>query len=740
MVSHINIQPSFAHPENYGVFNELLQNNGYMSIYTGDINEVTFSSYYHSLVNLMKDGIEHPYWHGAAKVRLTFTDGKSCSVTLNDLFINFIMWEAILRVNERIESKYLFMPKTCSMKEVAKYLDKHVVLPKKRYYSNRYLNNVIASCTDKFSDSDSVAFYLADSICLYDDVQLMKKSERYKELLHMDISTVALDKVKDTLTEATNEAVDIILASKKLLGYDHCLTSNFRTGEALNRKQFTETYIGLGVQADAAGNIIPYNISESFINHGLEDIGVFYIESARARKALIYSHKNVSTTGTFARISKLCNMNTWLYPDPNYSCDTRNPVPFIIRDQKMLNRFIGRYFRRVKFGPEEVITEDSIDIIGQEIWLRSPMTCASHAAGRGICYRCYGDLAYTNSDINIGIMAAELLSSDLTQRLLSAKHLLETQIKKIIWLEDFDKFFYIDTNKILLNNPSDFRGYKMVIKVDDLISGDYDEEEFESDDDDDGEFIIVDTKSAFYLTEFVIESPSGEKFVIRSQDYDKMITSDFLNNLITKKLNKLTDEDYISIDLSECDEHMFTILVENSELTRTLGMINTLINKSSVTSSMSIPEMLQRFNDTLTEANLDLCSVHAEVMISNQVVSTRDSLKKPSWQYEGEPYKINAITTQLENNPSVTISLSYQDVARQLYSAKTYKKFAPSQMDLFFVKRPQELLENIPIEETVYKKDDVDLYKFMRTPTVTVENPDEPGSATTRLIPFIINE
>lgn len=730
---------SFRHRKNYGPFNELLDNNGFMQLYAGDINEVTYTSYYNSLIAMMKDGIEHPYWQGQGKVRVTFTDGKACNLTLNDLFTNMIMWEAILRVGERIESKYLFMPKACNVSSISKYLNKHVVLPKKKIYSNRYLNNVLASCTDKFADSDAVAFYMADSICYHDDVLLMNKSQRYNELLHIDISSVPIDRVKDALTAATNEAIDIIQAAKELLGYNHCLASNFRTGEALNRKQFTETYIGLGIQADAAGNIIPMIISKAFITGALEDMCVLFIEAARARKALIYSHKNVSTTGSFARISKLCNMDTWLYPDPNFSCSTRNPIPTIIRDRKMLSRFIGRYFRRTKFGIEENITEDTIDIIGETIWLRSPMTCASHAAGRGICYRCYGDLAFTNSDINIGIMAAELLSSALTQRLLSAKHLLETKIKKIIWCDEFDRFFYVDTNKIMLNDVTALKGYKMIIKIDDLTIGDFEDDEPIDEDDEEGFDSSDVSKNNFCLTEFIVESPFGERSLVKSVDYDKMIASDQLNAIIIKKMAKVADEEYIVIDMAECEDHVFTVTVENSELTQTLGMINTLINKTSVTSAMTTEEMLQKFNDTLMEAGLDLCSVHAEVMIANQIVSVRDPYKRPSWQYENEPYKINAMSTQLDNNPSVAISLSYQDVPRQLYSAKTYKKTAPSQMDLFFVKHPQELLESVEVEPTEHETDEVDLYKFMRPQTIKVEgNPDDPNSASVRLNPFII--
>lgn len=724
------ISQSFAYPQNYGPFIHLLENGGYMVLHTSDINEVTYNHYFNSLTNLMVDGIEHPYWHGQGKVRVVFTDGEQCTLTLNDLLINFILWYCPIMINEPISSKYLFWEKKITMKKVVEYLDANIVKPNKTRFSNRYLNNIIATCTDKFRVADSVSLYLADTINLYDDVQLMKACPRYRELLHLDLTGLAIDKVKEVLTDATNEAVNIIENSKALMGYHHCLTSNFRTGEALNKKQFTETYIGIGTQADATGNVIPEIIKTSFINGGLSDIVPLFMEAARARKALILSHHNVGTTGAFARILKLCNMDTFLHQDPDYRCNTKNLEKITITDAQTLYRYNDRYYRFTPGGIEYILKDTDTDLIGKTVYFRSPMTCASHAAGHGICYRCYGDLAYTNSDINVGIIAAELLSSSLTQRLLSAKHLLETVIKKIIWCSDFERFFTVDVNQIILNPGEDYRGYKMILKTDDLIT---DEDESDSDD----ISMFEGASSNYYVTEFILETPTGERCLIRSEDSDKMVMTDMLNDIVTRKLNKATDEDSISIDLNTIEGGLFVVVIENSELTKTLGVINNIINKTSVTSSMNRDEILQKFIDTLNEANLELNAVHAEVILSNQIVSTRDMFKRPSWEYENEPYKINALSTQLENHPSVTTSLSYQNVARQLYSAKTFRKHKPSSMDLFFAEFPQELLQTIKVDPTEANRNDVDLYKFMKPKNAT---PGDKTEATTELInPFIIH-
>ena len=91
-----------------------------------------------------------------------------------------------------------------------------------------------------------------------------------------------------------------------------------------------------------------------------------------------------------------------------------------------------RFYRFNEKGIEYLLdAEKDQHLIGQTLLFRSPQTCASAARGNGICYRCYGNLAYANRNINIGQIAAEQLSSIYTQTLLSAKHLLESAIIKM---------------------------------------------------------------------------------------------------------------------------------------------------------------------------------------------------------------------------------------------------------------------------------------------------------------------
>ena len=703
----IEVSDSFEHPENYGPYIELLQNNGRMTVRTADINKISYNFWFETLVNFMKDGIEHPYWHGAAKIDVIFTDGQRVILTPNDFMFNLIMWYSAVVIDEPISCKYLFWVKELKNSAIVDYLDKVLVEIQRSKHSNRFLNNAIADCTARFAVVDSVSKYFANTINFYDDIALMKKNPRYKQLLHLDLTGQALDKVNNITADATSEAIDIIKSSKKELGYDHCLAGNFRTGEALNTKQFCEVYISIGTKSDANGQIFPMIMNTSYINGGLYTLAYMTMDDSNTRKATIYSHINVGVTGHLARRLRLLNQVTFLNADPNFVCKSRNPEEVIIRDAATLERFNNRYYMLVPNGVTHKLNKyTDKHLIGKKIYVRSPMTCASYAAGKGICYKCYGDLAYTNATINIGVLAAELLSSNLTQRLLSAKHLLKTNITTINWCDEFDRYFTVNINEIRLNNDEDFRGYKIHLSVDDL-----DIIEYEDDEEDDNASSIMhkDENNVYSIDRFILETPYGECIPIHSKAYDKMTLSGKLAQVVEHKLNKDPNAEVITIDLSYIDYELFRVDIENIEMTKSLKDIENIINKVSVTTSMDRNQILQAFIDTLNTTGIKLDAVHAEVILANQMFSQNED-EDIGWEYKVPKYIIYPLDKSLLRNPSVTISLSFQHIVRQLSDPRTFKKHRPSNMDLFFMVHPQEYLQSTSVVPTVHEVEEIDLY------------------------------
>ena len=83
----------------------------------------------------------------------------------------------------------------------------------------------------------------------------------------------------------------------------------------------------------------------------------------------------------------------------------------------------------------------------------------------------------------------------------------------------------------------------------------------------------------------------------------------------------------------------------------------------------------------------------------NQIRRGDDILETPEWQYQNQKnYKIITLKKALSNNPSITVSLMYQEIKRMLINPITFQKKAPSITDLFFMTQPQEYLSSKYVE------------------------------------------
>ena len=729
MVSKLKIRTPFSHRENYGPFNKLLDCPmlpATMVLHASDINNMTYDYYLKCITNFMVDGIETPIWHGLGKVDVIFADNVRCTLTINDLLFNIIMWYVAVSVNEPITSRFLFWDRSITNNNITNYINRNFLNDNEYKCNNKFLNNVIADCTGNYSIIDKVSKYLSDTVNLYDDVVLMSKSKEYYDALHLDISNSPLDKHKEIIDEATNIAIDNIKNSKKYLGYDHSLASNFISGEALNKKQFSEVYISIGTKPDANGEVIPHIINNGFINGGLEDYRERYIESYASIEATIESHVSVSKSGDFARKLILLNSPSRLNRDPHRFCNTRNFEHITIDCENTLCRLDKRYYKLIPNGVTYRLSKNDKSLIGKSIYLYSPMTCADYAAGRGVCYRCYGDLAYVNCDINIGTFAAELLSNMFTQRKLSTKHILATNISKIEWVPEFEEFFYVEIDRIMFDKAKYQSGFSIIINTDDIQNDEIDEDSDEDDVEEDNDFFSPNYDTGYYVSEFILKCPDGNTISIHSKSYNKLYFSKELYDYITYK-NSDNEASTISVNMNDIEGSLFSVMVENTSLNKALPDITNIIDKTNVTSSMDKDQILQEFISALNASNIKMNSVHAEILLSNQIRSSENIYEIPAWQYKDPGYTILSLRQALNNNPSVAISLSYQNIKKQFNSASTYDKNKPSIFDLNFEINPQPYMDQDIIvkdkdEDTDYITADYASQPKLINPFVVLDN------------------
>ena len=84
------------------------------------------------------------------------------------------------------------------------------------------------------------------------------------------------------------------------------------------------------------------------------------------------------------------------------------------------------------------------------------------------------------------------------------------------------------------------------------------------------------------------------------------------------------------------------------------------------------------------EANIDVSFVHASVILYPLIRDINNVLSRPDFTKYDAKYRILTVKSALEKHPSITISLSYQWLARQLQTVDTYLKTAPSYLDDFY--------------------------------------------------------
>lgn len=711
-----------VHPENYGPFAGLI-NGEKLKVDVRSLNKGNWLAHYNSLLNLFKDGIETELVQKAF-ITVVFSNNEEFDLTLPDFLLNMIMWGMLYRTEVPILPCHIFFANEIKKDTIKDYIDKFLIDVSRKRFTNKELNNIIDDTLFRMHDIDDFAMFLANTVNLEDNIFLMDQCPEFYDCMHADLTGVPLEDVKAVGMDYANKAISIMKESSQYLGYDHCLADACRASEGINPKQFKEFTINIGTKPNGQGGIFEKPIMKSFINGGVASPVDYFIESSTGRTAQIIKYNNVGSSGHFARILGLNNMDSSLYPNPQYDCHSRNYVEITVRDKKALKMLKNRYYRLHPQGMEYIIRTTDKHLIGQKIYLRSPVTCASAARGKGICYKCYGDLSYTvfdaelNFGINIGRIASEILSSSLTQKLLSAKHLLETFIEKITWTDKFYELFEIEGNLVHLNPEVNPKYFRMVISPESIeLENEEDDDLSSSDDDENGTAIYNE-----YLCEFDVVDDNGEVYHIGSDKNAKLYLSTELNLIIRKKGEPIDGKIYI--DFTELkSNNLFIIPIENNELSKTLDRLTDLLNKNGTISYHTIHTLLQALIDTAIEGGLNIASTHLEVILSNQIRDKENILERARWFEINPEYEILPLNKALTNNPSVTISMSYQKVSRLLYNPLTYKKNGSSFMDLFFMEKPQYAIRGIDYNP----EEDPNRYKHGEycDPMIFFEDPDK---------------
>lgn len=727
----------------YGVFTPVVYGRS-ISINVADITEETIDDYTNNLKDVFLDYIEIPAVQNT-KIEFIFDNGMIARLPLAYSLTNIIVWGLIIKTKQKIKPYHVFFNKSgITNGYIKKYIDKFAIIPVRENHAGsdimviHNLNRVIYDTLRNLKFVDRFAWFFNNSINNEDFILMYNNCPGFKEIMDRHktnyYSQFPVEQMNSEALKDMNRLIDYIIDAKKYIGRDHCLSDAFRAKEGIKPKQAREMYTNIGVKPNGEGGIFPYVVNTNYINGGANNVAFHILESLIARIAQNLSKKNTARSGQFSRIMTLNCSQTKKYTlpysnkiDPNYDCGTRNFIRYKVTDETALKKIADRYYRLGPFGMENRISNvyqavrDNSDLIGKEIYLRSPIKCKSAAMGLGICRKCMGELYGITPAEKIGIYSVTNLTEPLTQMMLSAKHLLEAKIDSITFdtslmsVEEIEKFIMIDEGTIFINpDIDDYKKWRLVIR-----DGDIQEEIFASlendENEDDVDTSFEDTMkyvNVFYL----VNESTGEEYPIKTSNFDNFYLSDWLMEYLNlKNLNE--DDDDIVLPISALigeNNPLFLIgSIHNDDMSERLESVIKVINLKANTDSYTAETFLETLSERLNNIGLDnIMSVHLEIIIMNQIRSGDSIIEMPDWSVpEQENYQVLTLKKAISTHPSITVALQSEDIARMLYTPLSLKKHEPSAYDLLYMVQPQKFLAEEPLLDTASNADK--LFKYM---------------------------
>jgi hypothetical protein len=515
------------------------------------------------------------------------------------------------------------------------------------------LREIIAETINEMSDISGELNVLAgNSISLHDFIRLSAEDSKAYSLFNQKIDKrMQFDEIEKKFNNLGDEIETYFKTNKDTELYPFIISD---TG--INKKQLTQAIGFVGLKPDIDGSVIPVAIEDNYLI-GLTSLESYYINAKGTRKALITNNKQVRRSGYLTRKLSLCMVDR--YHDNNFhDCKTEHLVNFVVSDEKKLNQIEGRHYHEINENGEKIselktARKDSKDIIGKIIGLRSPVTCA----GEHVCKTCYGsELSEINRDLNTGLISVLFLTNPLTQKLLSAKHLLTTNTEKVNWGENFSEYFDVNMNAIYFSERECTVMFKNKFE--------YDEEE---------ELPYIEEFDIYEKSKFITTYKSPVKLLV---DLKKLKERDFdfesETNMYTVNSKNFTDEDYL-----------FTFQVKNNELTKSLEQIVDLIETVGHLDETTYHGMVNRFTDLVIENGLNINSIHTEMITSSLIRNPKTTKRLDFSKKDLDQYEIYRVSKAVMSGP-LSVSLAFERLDEQLVDLDTYQKDEDSLMDNLF--------------------------------------------------------
>lgn len=667
----------------------------------------SYEIFINTLLDNMHYGFEHEEFRNC-RVTYKFRDDKKEDVKwmpYRYFIVSVIFWYPQVVIDPDVLDDSFIIPETdyihMNAKVQKKYFDKWYI---KKYRSMSELSGILHDCT-YYLRQISTRFnrFMGLSMNVNVFIDLEKRIPEYGELMKFKVDESKQPaEIEHDIEEAAKRQIELILNDSRFT----TLKAIIQPG-ALKTKQLSEVHTLIGLKPDDQGRTVSRPINTNYITEGLNNIFYLYLEAVSGRTAAIINKTLMGVAGHLLILTATMAASAKLEPIAT-DCGSPNLVPIEVKNKKVLEKINMRKYKRP--GQKEFKTidfEEDEDLIGETIYMRSPVTCACKN-GR-ICKECYGDLWYRNKDLNsAGLYAGFIVMNPVAQGLLSAKHHQGTNSNMIIFNEGFEKYFTIDSTDIIIcNDIEEVESYTLIIRTEDIdtANDDDDADDIEDitsgskrgrkkkNDDDDVEDSVIGL--SYFTKKFYVAKNYGNKKIQTLEEFADVDEKELYMHVdFISKMTPVVDPELgniLTIPLDEIDvsEFVFMIELENNGVTKPLKEIEKLISNKFHEGCETYEDMVNKMIDLLIQAGISASSVHGEMIVRQLVRRVDNRLKRPDFGklVMRQDYELLTINTALKYSPSLSTSLNTAFLKYQLIAmCETDEKTVSSDFDQIFMR------------------------------------------------------
>lgn len=432
-------------------------------------------------------------------------------------------------------------------------------------------------------------------------------------------------------TMQTSEVIDENARKYKLLEAEmmkrnNPFFTNQRFTKILKPKQVEESMINFSVTPDGR-KIIPVIQNGNGFYAGYKEPQVLYAGAVSARVPDLMNEDHMGEAGYFNRNLMILTYGT--KSNTLFDCGSRNKLR-VVMDEVELELRDGRYYSLEKDDERLYVLDKVKDkyLIGRTLWFRSPCTCNLN---EDVCHVCYGNKALNVADLPGGfIYTTEVMTSRISQNILSAKHLLKANTVKIEFSPNFEQYFEYESS--------------MIIPVDDKTFDIYIPEDYEEN---------LSEKFTFYVKKGKNLEP------VEISSYANIYIPDELMDACKEvDVDDVTYFKITSKKILDTTEKLCNLTPINIMMTQKYMDIRRLI-EFELPKMDSMEEAVARLNH-YTHNLIPVLAVHNEVVIGRHLRRPDNVLLRPNWKNPDEPYKIFRLRSALENIESVATAYSFE--------------------------------------------------------------------------------